>query len=523
MSSNCGHRILRNKINLACDICGLIQRIQVNENIREDTPNEPIYDNITEGTSNEPIYENLYLTPVSRHRSLSVDRILASIANNTIRNFPIRRSEGRPVLFRQNSYSSNSSSNSSLNSSSDSSSNSSFSDTTQDISIGTLNNFENNLRRGYEENMDQNNIIRNLKVRPPTYTGSKTDVNIKNFFSKLDKFFISTNLDRDDYTAALGLCLEGDALEVYDSLNRNNDLEYLELKEQLISYFDNEQIELLVRSKIAKRKLRAGESVNEYFHELRRLAVKIGMSDSELLHAFIEGLPETYAAHIVTSNPESPTEAFNLAKTLEQVKSLYKGKSGLEEIKMAKIEAATASSSIKEDEVSTLKNDFQTFKIEIMEMLQKVDENNQNQQTQYSNNFNGHRSGNSYRQNQYNGNNFNQASNNNKWRSRNTSYRNTFSNKSNQNYYHNFNTSTSNNNYTNNRYNNNNNNNNYNNNSTYNRNNNNNNNNSYNNNNNNSNNNYNNNNNNYNNNNNNNIKSKIIGFRSLRLTFIDRN
>ena len=460
MSCNCGHRILRNKINLACDICGLIQRIQVNENIREDTPNEPIYDNITEGTSNEPIYENLYLTPVSRHRSLSVDRILASIANNTIRNFPIRRSEGRPVLFRQNSYSSNSSSNSSLNSSSDSSSNSSFSDTTQDISIGTQNNFENNLRRGYEENMDQNNIIRNLKVRPPTYTGSKTDVNIKNFFSKLDKFFISTNLDRDDYTAALGLCLEGDALEVYDSLNRNNDLEYLELKEQLISYFDNEQIELLVRSKIAKRKLRAGESVNEYFHELRRLAVKIGMSDSELLHAFIEGLPETYAAHIVTSNPESPTEAFNLAKTLEQVKSLYKGKSGLEEIKMAKIEAATASSSIKEDEVSTLKNDFQTFKIEIMEMLQKVDENNQNQQTQYSNNFNGHRSGNSYRQNQYNGNNFNQASNNNKWRSRNTSYRNTFSNKSNQNYYHNFNTSTSNNKNTNNRYNNNNNNNN---------------------------------------------------------------
>ena len=107
---------------------------------------------------------------------------------------------------------------------------------------------------------------------------------IKNFFSKLDKFFVSSNLDRDDYCAALGLCLEGDALEVYDSLNRNNDLEYDELKEQLISYFDNEQIELLVRSKIGKRKLRAGESVNEYVHELRKLAVKIGMLNSELLH-----------------------------------------------------------------------------------------------------------------------------------------------------------------------------------------------------------------------------------------------
>ena len=50
---------------------------------------------------------------------------------------------------------------------------------------------------------------------------------------------------------------------------------------------------------------------------------------------FIQGLPENFAERIVVQNPQSPTEALQIAKTLEQMKLMYKPneKSALDTLK----------------------------------------------------------------------------------------------------------------------------------------------------------------------------------------------
>ena len=247
------------------------------------------------------------------------------------------------------------------------------------------------------------------------------------------------NIDERENAAALGLCLEGDALELYDALNRDENLDYDEIKERLVTYFDDEKINLVIRSKIAKRKLNPSENVSDYFQEIRRDAIKIGMSDEELLHSFIEGLPEAMAEHVVCKAPQTPTEAFTCAKTLQQIKAIYKPKGSLEEIKMAKVEALNSSPETNW-EFKELKNEMESLKSEMRSFFRNNDNQinaryqqqigprdgyqyNRNNKNRFNNNSNfrgGFGSGNSFnQQNWHNGRRNNQPQGyQNNWQSR---------------------------------------------------------------------------------------------------------
>ena len=126
------------------------------------------------------------------------------------------------------------------------------------------------------------------------------------------------------------------------------------MKEAIITRFDDEKIDIVVRSRISKRTLKNGESVTDYFNELRREANKINLDDEALLFSFIQGLPENFAEQIVVQNPRTPNDALQIAKTLEQLKLMYKTndqKSALESMKKemakdAKISAAQGQTNI---------------------------------------------------------------------------------------------------------------------------------------------------------------------------------
>ena len=172
--------------------------------------------------------------------------------------------------------------------------------------------------------MDDRAGLRNLRIKPPIFNGKKGQ-NIKQFFSKLEKYLEAQGIDEDNRIEATGLCFEDDALEHFDSFMRaNEDATYEEIKEAMTNRYDQDKIAIVIRSRISKRVLKKGESVSDYFNELRREANKIDMPDDAFLFAFIQGLPKASMRQIVVQNPETPDEALAIAKTLEQIEGINK-------------------------------------------------------------------------------------------------------------------------------------------------------------------------------------------------------
>ena len=92
----------------------------------------------------------------------------------------------------------------------------------------------------------------------------------------------------------------------------------------MIKRFDDEKISIVIRSRINKRSLKPTETVSEYYNETRKEADKIDMTSEEIMFAFLKGLPKNHIQQIVVQNPETPEQALDLAKTLEQMEALSK-------------------------------------------------------------------------------------------------------------------------------------------------------------------------------------------------------
>ena len=259
----------------------------------------------------------------------------------------------------------------------------------QEVGEEILQAFERRLRHRMEED-DHNNQprgFRNIKLRVPQFSGKKTE-NVKHFLSKFRKYADFQNVEDDDMVEALGLCLESDALEFYDTLMRNNEeIGFEEVQDALITRFDDERIRLVIRAKINKRKLKAGESVTDFFNDIRRMGDKIDLDDESLLFSFINGLSPSAAEIIICQNPTTALDAFQLAKNVEQLKSLHgneKEKISLESIK-TELNNKVASASTGSDNYKNIKQEISEIKNMISQCLKRTENNTQNGTQNWSN------------------------------------------------------------------------------------------------------------------------------------------
>jgi hypothetical protein len=211
-----------------------------------------------------------------------------------------------------------------------------------------------------------------LRIKMPRYSGRKQD-NVRQFFSKLEKFIEQQGVAAEDNVGALGLALENDALACYDNfLQENEDITYDELKEQIILRFDDDRTNLVIRSRINNRKLRKEESISDFFNALRRDADKIQLEDPALLVAFLAGLPTHIAEMVTCSQPATASEAFQRAKTLEQVRSLNKSpeeKTSVDALKRELDKAKTNAASTTSSAVQNLRKELRD---DLMSELQKA-------------------------------------------------------------------------------------------------------------------------------------------------------
>ena len=87
------------------------------------------------------------------------------------------------------------------------------------------------------------------------------------------------------------------------------------MKEALIKRFDDDKIEMVIRSRINKRSLKSNETVSEIFNELRKEANKVQMDEEAFLFQFLNQMPKSYMQQTIVQNQANVEDALAIAKT----------------------------------------------------------------------------------------------------------------------------------------------------------------------------------------------------------------
>ena len=160
----------------------------------------------------------------------------------------------------------------------------------------------------------------NIKTHPPQFKGTKEE-SIRHFLSRFSKWAAQKRIEEERYVGAIGLCLHGYALDIFDKfVGGHNNASFQEVKDHLILSFDTESA-FVARSKLVNRKFSVGtESISDYYRDLKRTSMRITTSPEEMVFYFIHGIKDSLLrALIVSRSPQSIDEAYEVAKRLEQV------------------------------------------------------------------------------------------------------------------------------------------------------------------------------------------------------------
>ena len=92
----------------------------------------------------------------------------------------------------------------------------------EEVNEEQIREFERRIRESMDRDNENRRGFRSLKLRTPQFAGKKTE-NVKNFISKFLKYAEHQEIQDDHMVEALGLCMEADALEFFDTFLRNNE------------------------------------------------------------------------------------------------------------------------------------------------------------------------------------------------------------------------------------------------------------------------------------------------------------
>ena len=152
-------------------------------------------------------------------------------------------------------------------------------------------------------------------LHPTPFFGKPTD-DLTAFLSHFEQYSNFCGWDSKQRLWALPLYLQGNAGSWYASLNtsfESCDALINALKEQ----FSNPASLWLLHQQLSSRKQNETESLANYAAEIRRLCKRLGLSDNEGMHYFIQGLHPDLKGHVILGQPKTLAEAENLAHLKE--------------------------------------------------------------------------------------------------------------------------------------------------------------------------------------------------------------
>ena len=162
-------------------------------------------------------------------------------------------------------------------------------------------------------------LYERVRIKPPSYSGTKVE-SVSRFFSRFEKFMEFCSIRQDnEKTLCLSLMIFDKALEFFDSIIKRDDLSYCEIKEYFMTCFNRDDIKMVARSKLYRRKLGQSETVTEFYSHLIIQKGKFDLSEDETLFIFLNGLGQNMKQDIAIKNPINANVAFQMAKMYEQV------------------------------------------------------------------------------------------------------------------------------------------------------------------------------------------------------------
>ena len=154
-------------------------------------------------------------------------------------------------------------------------------------------------------------------LHPAPFLGKPTD-DITAFLSHFERYSKFCGWDSKQCLRALPLYLQGNASSWYTSLDTSFE-NYDDLVNALKDHFSNPASMWLLRQQLSGRKQQETESLANYAADIRRLCKRVGLSDSEGMHYFIQGLHADLKSHVILGQPKTLEEAENLAHLKEAV------------------------------------------------------------------------------------------------------------------------------------------------------------------------------------------------------------
>ena len=127
------------------------------------------------------------------------------------------------------------------------------------------------------------------------------------------KFQIATEINKwkdEDLIHQLPFHLSGAALSWYSTIPNDKQADWAQLKAEFEKFFLKQEPALVTESKLLSRKMKPGETLEEYVADLTELGSKLGKSIGSLATNFLNGLPSQAMRDFVVSTDSHTIDSY---------------------------------------------------------------------------------------------------------------------------------------------------------------------------------------------------------------------